>query len=463
MEATRPGEVVVLGGGMMGLTAALELVRAGRPVTLLEAADEIGGVSASDTLGGVVVDRFYHTILPTDRALLLLLDELGLGERVSWRRVRSGLFDGERVHPATSPLDLLRLSALTPWQRLRLGVSVLRARHASDWRDIQHLTCEEWLTSIGGREVYRRFWRPLLRGKLSGAADEVSASFIWATINRLQDAKPPRGVTSKDAMGFLQGGYRVLLTAMARAITTSGGRILTGTPVTALTPGTTHRWRVATPGGAMEAADVISTLPPSRLRGLVSDEVSLALGGDVRYLGAVVEVLLLRRPLSPYYILNLGIEGLPFTGVIEMTALAPDGTFGDRGVIYLPRYVTPDDPLVRADDHAVRTAFHDGLRRVFPTFDEANVVASAIHRAPAVQPIHPRGYAELLPPTRAAEGLRVASTAQVFPWPVHNDAVIRRAREAVHHLLADGAADPIHPGAPAAAMTPAGTPSTRDG
>jgi protoporphyrinogen oxidase len=473
----RPGEVIILGGGMMGLSAAHEFTRAGRPVTLLEAAPEIGGVSASFSLGEVVVDRYYHTILPTDGTLLGLLDEVGLGERVSWRRVRSGLFDGHRIHPATSPVDLLRLPSLSPWQRLRLGASVLRARHAADWRDIEHLSCEEWLSTIGGDEVYRRFWRPLLRGKLSGAADEVSASFIWATINRLHDAKPARGVTARDAMGYLRGGYRVLLDALVARITAGGGRILTATPVDGLEPGpgvpgvvapgpgaagvvkpgpgvagvvdptpVGARWRVHTSRGWIEANDVVATLPPSRLRALVPPEIPLALGAEVSYLGAVVEVLLTRRPLSPYYILNLGVDGLAFTGVIEMAALAPDGSFGDRGVTYLPRYVTPDDPLAQASDAEVRAAFRTSLRRVFPDFDEDQVLASAVHRAPAVQPIHVRGYPGTIPPTRSAAGLHLASTAQIHPWPVHNDAVIRRSREVVQSLLAAPAADLTHSG-----------------
>jgi protoporphyrinogen oxidase len=147
----------------------------------------------------------------------------------------------------------------------------------------------------------------------------------------------------------------------------------------------------------------------------------------VSYLGVVVEVLLLRRALSPYYILNLADRTLPFTGVIEMTNLAPEGYFRGEAVVYLPRYLAPRDPFGDRPDDEVRSIFHEGLLRVFPGWRAEDVLASSVQRAPHVQPIHTVDYRDRMPPSCVAPGRWIAASAQVHPWPVNNDQILRRA------------------------------------
>ena len=71
---------------------------------------------------------------------------------------------------------------------------------------------------------------------------------------------------------------------------------------------------------------------------------------EVKYLGVVCFVLLLKRRLSPYYVLNLTDEGLPFTGVIEMTNLVSMSETAGYHLVYLPKYTVPGDPLFNAPE-----------------------------------------------------------------------------------------------------------------
>ena len=59
----------VVGGGMMGMAAALRLVERGQRVTLLEAAPELGGLTSSWRVGDVEWDKFYHVITLSDSRL----------------------------------------------------------------------------------------------------------------------------------------------------------------------------------------------------------------------------------------------------------------------------------------------------------------------------------------------------------------------------------------------------------
>jgi protoporphyrinogen oxidase len=430
-------------------------------VTVYEAGPQAGGVSAACELGGFTVDRFYHTILPGDTELLGLLAELGLADRVAWRVTRTGFARAGRRHSVSNVGEFLRFPVLTPAERLRLGWTLWRAQHGVSWRDVAPLTCEQWLTSACGRGTFEKLWRPLLRAKLGEAAPRVSASFIWATMNRLQDAKRGAGAGRQDRMGFLRGSYRVLLDALADDLARAGVRLVTGAAVSGLAPAAGGGWRLETAAGVATHRRVVATLPPAVVAdvtapgaldgaaGAGGDGGASGGGGDaesrrrlraVEYLGVEVAVLLLSRPLGPFYVLNLGDPDLPLTGVIETTNLAPPGYFGGQSLVYLPRYVAPGGTVAAgaADGPGAATAaFEAGLARVYPEFHPGLVEDRLLQRAPHVQPIHTVDYAGRLPPPRLAPGLWLASSAQIHPWPLNNDRVLRQARRVADAFLAE--------------------------
>jgi protoporphyrinogen oxidase len=413
--------VAVIGGGFLGLTLARTLAAAGRAVTLYEAAPEVGGVSRGIPFAGIRVDRFYHTVLPTDTSLLALLGSLGLGEIVAWRGTKTGFYSEGRIHGVSNLREFLTFPVLAPLERLRLGWMIATAGRAR-LEEIERLTCEEWLRRTCGDRVYERLWQPLLRAKLGAVGSEVSASFIWSTLRRLQGAKRGTGATQKDRMGFVCGSYAVVIEALERELARHGVVVRTSEPIRALGPAG-DAWRVTSGRGDATFDQVVSTLSVRRLHDALEAGGAPTAGlAPVDYLGVVVELLLVRRPLSPHYILNLADETLPMTGIIEMTNLAPPGTFRERSLLYLPRYVAPGDPFARLSDDEVTARFEEALGRVFPSFGAGDVVERRVERAPEV-------HRDRMPPAELAPGLFVASSAQVFPWPLNNDRVVARALE----------------------------------
>ncbi|MBD7957565.1 FAD-dependent oxidoreductase [Microbacterium sp. Sa4CUA7] len=74
--------IVVIGGGMGGLVAALECAKVGLPVTLLEASDRLGGVVRAAELDGVTVDVGAESFAVRGGAVSELVSELGLADAV---------------------------------------------------------------------------------------------------------------------------------------------------------------------------------------------------------------------------------------------------------------------------------------------------------------------------------------------------------------------------------------------
>src|SRR5205823_10033784 len=77
----------------------------------------------------------------------------------------------------------------------------------------------------------------------------------------------------------------------------------------------------------------------------------------IRYQGIVCASLLLKQPLAGYYVTNITDDWVPFTAVIETTALVDRDQLGGHCLVYLPKYVTPDDPFLDATDDEVRERF----------------------------------------------------------------------------------------------------------
>jgi len=168
--------VVIIGGGFTGLAAAWELTQRGFRVTVCEAEEEVGGLAGSFDVGGTRLEKFYHHWFTSDTHVIDLVNELGQSDRVLHRPTRTGMYYAHRFFRLSTPMDVLRFTPLSVQARIRLGLLALRARRVRHWKELEDLTAEEWLTRLGGREVYEIVWKPLLKGKFGSYASEISAS-----------------------------------------------------------------------------------------------------------------------------------------------------------------------------------------------------------------------------------------------------------------------------------------------
>src|SRR4051812_14128139 len=190
--------VVVIGGGFTGLAAAWELVNRGMRVTVCEADSELGGLAGSFEVGGTRLEKFYHHWFTNDRHVIDLVHELGRDDEVLHRPTRTGMYFAHRFFRLSTPQDVLRFSPLRLRNRIRLGLLALRARRVRDWRALEELTAEEWLTRLGGPEVFRVVWQPLLEGKFGPYAQEISAVLFW---NKLKLRRGRRGEAGGAVLG----------------------------------------------------------------------------------------------------------------------------------------------------------------------------------------------------------------------------------------------------------------------
>lgn len=428
----------IVGGGMVGLTLARRLAQRGGRVTLFEASPDLGGLASAWRLGEVTWDRHYHVTLLSDGHLRRVLGELGLEEGMRWVVTRTGCYSGGKLYSVSNSVEFLRFPPLRLLDKLRLGATIAYAARVKDWRALERVTVGDWLTRLSGQRTFEAFWLPLLRSKLGESWRETSAAFIWATIARLYAAR--RSGLKREMFGYVPGGYARILARFRETLAGQGVEIRLSTPVARLDRYPAGGVAVRLPSGETCRFDgaVVTLAAPLAARlcpGLQADELDRLRG--VRYQGIVCASLLLDVPLGGFYVTNITDEGLPFTGVIEMTTLVDPAELGGKHLVYLPRYVSEGDPLLLAPDEEIRERFVAGLERMYPAFRRGQVRSFRVSRVPQVCAIPTLGYSDRLPPVKTSvPGLFLLGSANVVNGTLNVNESVHLAERAIAEHLA---------------------------
>jgi protoporphyrinogen oxidase len=396
--AVSPTTNAIVGGGMLGLALALRLAERGERVTLVEAAPGFGGLAEPWTVGDVTWDRHYHVTLASDAHTRALLRHVGLEDEMRWTSVGTGFFSGGSFYPMNGALDFLRFPPLGLIDKLRLGLTIAVGARFADPLALEGVTVEAWLRRWSGRRTFEKVWLPLLRAKLGDRYRDASAAFIWAIIVRLSAAR--RAGLGAERFGYVPGGYARVVETLADRLRVLGAELLSATPV-ARVAREDGRTVVTFANGAPRAFDrVVLTVASTRAADLVpqlspDERARLA---EKRYGGIVCASLVLDEPLGPYYVTNLIDDWVPFSAVIDMSCIVDRAEWNGKALVYLPKYVRPDDPLFAEPDDAIEARFLAALERMYPGFSRSSVRAFRISRVREVFPIATLHYSTRVPP-----------------------------------------------------------------
>ncbi len=435
----QPRQWAVIGGGLLGMTVAHRLSARGCRVTVYESGSNLGGLAAPWELGGIRWDRHYHVVLPSDDHLIRLLNELGLGHRLTWKRTRTGFLTGGVLHPLSSSLDYLRFSPLGWVAKFRLALTILYSARIRDGRRLERVPVAQWLQRWSGAEAFSRIWLPLLRAKLGDEYVHASAAFIWATIRRMYSAR--QSGMKREQMGYISGGYGPVLERFEQILAERGVEILCSAPVQNVT-GEAGGIVVQSFGSAGRRFDAAAVTVPCPAVIRICPQLTAAERdrlGSIRYLGIVCASALLTRPLAGYYVTNITDGGLPFTAIIEMSALVDGSELKGRHLIYLPKYVVPEDPLLTVSDAAVEKSFLAALRRIYPDLTPQEVLAFRVSRVKHVFALTTLRYSETIPPFRTSvPNLHIVNSSQILNGTLNVNEVVSLADRFIGEVAGRG-------------------------
>lgn len=422
-------QVVIIGGGFTGLTAALELQKQGIRPIVLEAEDYPGGLAGSFEVNGVELEKFYHHWFKSDEHVHTLVEELGKSDEIVYRQTKTGSYYANSLFRLSSPLDLLSYTPLSLIGRIRLGLLVFQAQAVKDWRKIEHLKAVDWLRSKCGKEVYEMVWKPLLAGKFGKYADDIGAVWMW---NKLALRGGSRDKSGKEVLAYYQGGFAALSQAMADQIVANGGEVHLSTRVQSVDIQDGKFKAAITDKGTFTGEAALSTIPQPIFAELMAPHVEQAYVeqlNEIDYLGNVCMVLEMNRSLSDTYWINVADPDFPFVGVIEHTNFEPPETYGGKHIVYLSKYLPTDTDMYGYSSEEMLDFAMPHLQRMFPDLSRDWIDEAHVFRSAFTQPIVKPNYSKLIPDEKTpVDGLWLASMSQIYPEDRGTNYAVREGR-----------------------------------
>jgi len=406
-------KILIIGGGFTGLTAAFRLAQTGNyTITLVEKADRLGGLAAGFPLAGTSLEKTYHYLFTTDDDIIRLVHELGLQDRLFWSDTSNAIYLNGRLHPFTTPLDVLRFSPCRLVDRLRLGFLILHLQKRKNWRPFLKSTALAWVKKSGGTAV-AAIWEPLLKGKFGRHYDAVSMAWLWARIHSRANSRRH----GREQLGYFRGGFESVTRALESELRRRGVKIQTGVAVEKFLPAE----RVAVCNGETVPFDFcLFTGPSAAFAKLLPAQDSLkeyaARLRSIEYLGAICLVFTSPQNLGDYYWVNVNEPGAPFLVFINHTRLVGANLYGGKHVYYIGAYLPPDGKLFSLPDEGLAKLWFGYLPKMFPDFDAARVAERHVFRFPAAQHIVDTDYEAKIPAGQTPlPGVFLANFSQIFP------------------------------------------------
>jgi protoporphyrinogen oxidase len=192
-------------------------------------------------------------------------------------------------------------------------------------------------------------------------------------------------------------------------------------------------------GETLDFANVVLTVPSVLAGSLCTDLPDQERDAlcKIQYLGIICASVLLRAPISKYYITNILDRSIPFTGLIDMSALVDTAELKGHGLVYIPRYLRPDHPdFARSDDELQREML-TSLKRMHPLLADEDVLAFRISRARHVFPRPTLGYSRQVPPVDSSlAGLSIVNSAHIVNGTLNANETIALAQREIARLHA---------------------------
>ena len=413
--------VGVIGGGITGLTAAYRLARIGYRVTLWESSDEFGGLAAAFEVPGGYLEKFYHHLFMSDRAIVALANEIGVGHTLRWLPSQNSYFSDGRIYSLASPMDLLKLPVVPFIDRIRIGLVTLYLQHIPSiderWHALERVTAADWLRKYMGERAFNRTLGAQRRAKFGPRADEIAMVWFWNKIYLRTQSRP--GILGQERLGYFDGSFRVFTDALVEAARREGASLHLNTPVRSVEPRQGGRSFTLDVGGERVQVDaLVATTPAPLLARLVPslpEDYRAKLTGT-RYQGAACVLLRMDRKLTDSYWLNIADSRLPFTVVVEHTNFIGPEHYGGNHYLYVNTYVEPDHRYLAMPEDELLEEYLRYLPELNPDFSPDWVRESWVFRTPAAQPIIGLNHRERMPSHRAPiPGLYLATMSQIYP------------------------------------------------
>ena len=424
-------KVVVLGGGVTGLSAAWDLQKNGNEVTILEKEGVVGGLAGGFWEKGWEwpLERAYHHIFSNDQDIARFAKEVGFSPFIFQRPLTGALVkkgNNYRIFPVDSPIDFLLFPHLPILSKLRAGIVLAFLKYTPFLSLFEKTTSEAFIKKTMGEDVWKGLWQPLFRKKFGKYAEYILASFIWARINK----RTP-------VLGYPEGGFQSFCTFVAKKFVEQRGGVVCDFTVeeiqkqkdTFLVVGKDKEGKLS----QFVADKIISTLPypiTLHIARRILPEGYAKQQNKRKYLFAINLILKGReKVLEKAYWLNVGAKEILIMGIIQHTNFVSSAHYGGEEICYCAWYVDGDSPLLLKNEQEMVDYVFPYLQLINPRLKTKPEVAK-LSKAPYAQPIFDAQFATIDRSfTTPVPGFFIANMDMTYPYDRGTNYAVKLGRK----------------------------------
>lgn len=430
--------VVVVGGGLAGLSAAIACADGGARVTLLEARPRLGGATFSFSRQGMSVDNGQHVFLRCCTAYRWFLSRVGsasgtaLQPRLAIPVLAPGGTTGWlRRARFPAPLHLAgalaRYPHLEPAERVGVARTALALSRLRPGPDLDERTFGAWLREHGASPAATAaLWDLIALPTLNLPAGEASLALAAKVFQTGLLEDPAAG-----DVGYATAPLSAVNADPARdALAAGGAEIRTRATVRGVEPQPSGGLDVLVDGGRLAADAVVVAVPHEAVGDLVP--AAALPRGQPAALGTSpivnVHVVYDRRVMEHAFVAGVGT---PVQWAFDRTA--PSGLGAGQ---YVAVSVSGARAEIAERTEDLRARFVAALADLFPAARSARVQDVFVTREHAATFRQSPGTARLRPgPVTPVPGLYLAGAWTDTGWPATMEGAVRSGLAAARHAL----------------------------
>ncbi|MCR9286647.1 MAG: FAD-dependent oxidoreductase [Bacteroidetes bacterium] len=421
--------IIIVGGGITGLSAAYIAAKSGRKVRVIEAKEQFGGLLNTFPIGGNRLEFFYHHFFTHDVELLWLLRELKLEDQIIWDNTQMGIYRNKKIYSFNSPTDLLKFKPISFFGKIRFGLTSFFLGKFADWQIKEGISALDWFYKYAGKSVTDSIWKPLLDIKFGPYANEVPLSWMIGRLRQRMNSRKK----GAEQLGYLDGSLQILLDALLKELKDLGVELISGAPVLELIIENQTLNGIITEKGIFKNGDFLFTIPTVFLTKLLEKEAPKYAQklNQIEYFGAVCTILEMKKPLSDFYWLNIADSGFPFGGVIEHTNLINAKNYNHSHIAYLSRYFASTEPIYEMTNEEISELMVEKIKIIFPDFDFHDLIKIHVFRTNTAATVCDKFFSKKIPKCMSPiRNLFLSNMAHVYPDERSANNSIRIAAEA---------------------------------
>jgi len=394
--------IAIVGAGFTGLTLAFRLSQKGHKVTVFEREKKLGGLAACfrQKNWNWHLEDFFHHFFVSDKNLQKLIAELGLSEKLFYKRVKTSIYKSGTISPFDSVFSLLNFPHLSLLEKLRTGFTTFYLKSLPYPFLLEKTTASAWLKKFYGKNSYQTLWEPLLVGKFGTEKRKILMSWFWARIKK-----------RSSRLGYIEGGTSTLIDKIAQKIKESGGRISLNNQISCVND-LNH-------GNKFDR--IILTTPSSifsKIAPQLPEEYKKNLK-NLKMIGALNLILVLKEKFlkDNTYWLNINEKEFPFVAVVEHTNFVDKKYYGGNHILYIGGYYPQNHHYFKMKKEKILKEFLPYLKKINPRFGRSSLISYHLSKNLYAQPIMTTYYPKRIPPFETPlKNIYLANMQQIYPW-----------------------------------------------